>query len=73
MDLTLSDEQRLLRKSAERFVTDNFTAEHRLRMANDPLGFSPALWSKFWSLGLVSMTSPSRAGSEAVAAITMRT
>ena len=40
MDLTLSDEQRLLRESAERFVGETYNAEHRRRLANDPLGFS---------------------------------
>ena len=44
MDLTLSDEQRLLRESADRFVAETFTADHRKKTANDPLGFSPAVW-----------------------------
>ena len=40
MDLTLSDEQRLLRESADRFVNETYTADHRRRIADDPLGFS---------------------------------
>ena len=40
MDLTLSDEQRLLRESADRFVNETYTADHRRRIANDPLGFT---------------------------------
>ena len=42
MDLNLSDEQKLLRESAERFVAESYDAAHRRKMANDPLGFSPA-------------------------------
>jgi hypothetical protein len=55
MDLTPSDEQRLLRESAERFVTENFNADHRRRMANDPLGYSPAIWKQFAELGWLAL------------------
>jgi alkylation response protein AidB-like acyl-CoA dehydrogenase len=55
MDLTLSDEQRLLRESAERFVNENFTADHRRRMANDPLGYSPEIWKQFAELGWLAL------------------
>jgi hypothetical protein len=55
MDLTLSDEQRLLRESAERFVNENFTADHRRRMANDPLGYRPEIWKKFAELGWLAL------------------
>jgi hypothetical protein len=40
MDLTLSDEQRLLRESVDRFITETYDADHRRRIASDPLGFS---------------------------------
>lgn len=55
MDLTLSDEQRLLRESAERFVTGNFSAEHRRRIANDPLGYSREIWKQFAELGWLAL------------------
>jgi alkylation response protein AidB-like acyl-CoA dehydrogenase len=55
MDLTLSDEQRLLRDSAERFVTGTFNADHRRRMANDPLGYSPQVWKQFADLGWLAL------------------
>ncbi|MGF6312423.1 alkylation response protein AidB-like acyl-CoA dehydrogenase [Bradyrhizobium sp. i1.8.4] len=55
MDLTLSDEQRLLRESADRFVAGTFTAEHRKKTANDPLGFSPAIWKQFAELGWLAL------------------
>ena len=46
MDLTLSDEQRLLRESVDRFIAETYDADHRRRAAADPLGFSPAIWKK---------------------------
>ncbi len=55
MDLTLSDEQRLLRESADRFVNENYTADHRRRIANDPLGFSGDLWKQFAELGWLAL------------------
>ncbi|MGY4472574.1 alkylation response protein AidB-like acyl-CoA dehydrogenase [Bradyrhizobium sp. LB9.1b] len=55
MDLNLSDEQRLLRESAERFVAESYDAGHRRKMANDPLGFSPAVWKQFAELGWLAL------------------
>ena len=55
MDLTLSDEQRLLRESADRFVNETYTADHRRRAASEPLGFSPAIWKEFADLGWLAL------------------
>ena len=55
MDLILSEEQRLLRESAERFVTETYTADHRRRMANEPSGFSAAIWKRFAGLGWLAL------------------
>jgi alkylation response protein AidB-like acyl-CoA dehydrogenase len=55
MDLTLSDEQRLLRESAERFVAETYSADHRRRLANDPLGFSATIWKQFAELGWLAL------------------
>ena len=55
MDLNLSDEQRLLRESADRFVTESHDADHRRKMASDPLGFSPAVWKQFAELGWLAL------------------
>ena len=55
MDLTPSDEQRLLRESADRFVNETYTADHRRRVAGDPLGFSPAIWKQFAELGWLAL------------------
>jgi alkylation response protein AidB-like acyl-CoA dehydrogenase len=58
MDLTLSDEQRLLRESADRFVSETYTADHRRRIANDPLGFSAENWKQFAELGWLALPIP---------------
>lgn len=55
MDLTPSDEQRLLRESADRFVSETYTADHRRRTANDPLGFSADIWKQFADLGWLAL------------------
>ena len=55
MDLTLSDEQRLLRESVDRFITETYDAGHRRRIASDPLGFSPEIWQQFADLGWLAL------------------
>ena len=55
MDLTLSDEQRLLRESVDRFIAETYDADHRRRNASDPLGFSPDIWRKFADLGWLAL------------------
>ncbi|MET4804107.1 acyl-CoA dehydrogenase [Bradyrhizobium sp. LB11.1] len=58
MDINLTDEQRLLRESAERFVAESYDAEHRRKTANDPLGFTPAVWKQFAELGWLALPIP---------------
>ena len=55
MDLTLSDEQRLLRESVDRFIAETYDADHRRRAAADPLGFSPEIWKQFADLGWLAL------------------
>jgi alkylation response protein AidB-like acyl-CoA dehydrogenase len=55
MDLTPSDEQRLLRESADRFVSETYTADHRRKIASEPLGFSADLWRQFAELGWLAL------------------
>jgi len=62
MDLTLSDEQRLLRESADRFVSETYTADHRRRIASDPLGFSAEIWKQFAELGWLALPIPETHG-----------
>jgi alkylation response protein AidB-like acyl-CoA dehydrogenase len=55
MDLSLSDEQRMLRESADRFVTETYNADHRRRQASDPRGFSTDIWKQFADLGWLAL------------------
>src|SRR4051812_44831453 len=55
MDLTLSDDQRLLRESVDRFIAEAYNADHRRRVASDPLGFSPEIWKQFAALGWLAL------------------
>ena len=55
MDLTLSDEQRLLRESVDRFVGTTYTADHRRKSAAEPDGFSAATWKQFAELGWLAL------------------
>jgi alkylation response protein AidB-like acyl-CoA dehydrogenase len=55
MDLTLSDEQRLLRESVDRFIAEAYNADHRRRVGSDPLGFSPEIWKQFAALGWLAL------------------
>src|SRR4051812_34343033 len=55
MDLTLSDEQRLLRESVDRFVGATYTADHRRKTVAEPNGFSAANWKQFADLGWLAL------------------
>jgi alkylation response protein AidB-like acyl-CoA dehydrogenase len=55
MDLTLSDEQRLLRESVDRFIAETYTADRRRRNASEPLGFSLEIWKQFADLGWLAL------------------
>ncbi|MFG3597792.1 acyl-CoA dehydrogenase family protein [Bradyrhizobium sp. RDI18] len=62
MDLNLSDEQRLLRESADRFVNETYTADYRRTIATDPLGFSMDIWKQFADLGWLALAIPEAHG-----------
>ncbi len=51
MDLSFSDEQNMLRDSAERFVTDNCGAENLRTIRDTEDGFSRDYWKQFAELG----------------------
>ena len=55
MDLTESDEQRLLRDSAARFISDTYTTKLREKNASEPFGFSAAIWKQFADLGWLAL------------------
>lgn len=62
MDLTLSDEQRLLRESADRFIAEIYTVRLREQNAREPHGFSAAIWREFAELGWLALPIPEAHG-----------
>lgn len=69
MDLTLSDEQRLLRESVDRFIAETYHADYRRRVSGDPLGFSPKIWKQFADLGWLALPIPEAYGGLGAGAI----
>jgi pimeloyl-CoA dehydrogenase small subunit len=55
MDFQLSEEQRLLRESVERLFADRYAFDSRKRFAQEPGGFSAALWHQYAELGLLAL------------------
>jgi len=62
MDLTPSDEQRLLRESADRFINETYTAKLREHNAKEPFGFSEGIWKQFADLGWLALPLPEQHG-----------
>jgi pimeloyl-CoA dehydrogenase small subunit len=55
MDFELSEEQRLLKDSVERLLTDRYTFDARQRFMQEPVGFSHELWRRYAELGLLGL------------------
>src|SRR5689334_4565706 len=55
MDFELSDEQKLLKDSVERLLSDEYDFEARKRYAQEPEGFSRKLWKQYAELGLLAL------------------
>jgi alkylation response protein AidB-like acyl-CoA dehydrogenase len=62
MDFSLSDEQVLLRDSAERFAREHFSLEARRRQIASGSGFNRQNWGRFAELGWLAMPLPDDAG-----------
>jgi acyl-CoA dehydrogenase len=64
MALTLNEEQRLLRETAQEFLRANapVTALRALRDSRDPLGYSRELWAKMVELGWSGIIIPEEFG-----------
>lgn len=56
MDFSLTDEQRMLQDTIERFVREDYTFEKRASFVAEKGGFSRANWSTFAELGLLGLT-----------------
>ena len=55
MDLSLSDEQRLLKDSVSRFARDHYSVELRRSLRDTKEGFKPEHWQQFAELGWLSL------------------
>jgi pimeloyl-CoA dehydrogenase small subunit len=55
MDFTLSDEQRLLKDTVDRLMTDRYAFDQRKNHFKEPGGWSAALWSQYAELGLLGL------------------
>ena len=55
MDFDLTEEQRLLKDSVDRLVTDQYGFEQRKKYALEPAGYSTAMWDQLTELGLLGL------------------
>jgi alkylation response protein AidB-like acyl-CoA dehydrogenase len=62
MTTELSDEQSMLRESAQRFVANEYGFEARRKLAASEDGFSRAHWKRFAELGWLAMALPEEHG-----------
>ncbi|MGF6654241.1 alkylation response protein AidB-like acyl-CoA dehydrogenase [Paraburkholderia youngii] len=62
MDFELSDEQRMLLESAQRFVQKSYTFEHRRKLASEQGGFSRDTWRTLGEMGWLGIAVPEEMG-----------
>jgi pimeloyl-CoA dehydrogenase small subunit len=62
MDFDLTDEQRLLKESVDRLITDRYSFEQRKKYLTEPNGWSLGLWSQYAELGLLGLPFPEALG-----------
>jgi len=62
MNFELSDEQRLIQESIQRFVQDNYALETRRKLAAQKPGFSPEYWASMAELGWLALPFPEAHG-----------
>ncbi|MAW13014.1 MAG: pimeloyl-CoA dehydrogenase small subunit [Alphaproteobacteria bacterium TMED150] len=62
MDFSLSDERRMLKDTAERFLTDCYNISRRHQAVADERGFDPQIWEELADLGLPAALLPPDAG-----------
>jgi pimeloyl-CoA dehydrogenase small subunit len=55
MDFDLTDDQRLLKDSVERLISDQYSFEQRKKYMQEPIGYSPGVWDQLTELGLLSL------------------
>ena len=62
MEIALSDEQKLLKDSAERFVERDYPFDTRRQLAGSEEGFSRNIWGQFAELGWLGLAMPEDQG-----------
>lgn len=62
MDFSLSEEQRLLKESVERFVENDYAFETRRKIVAGAAGFDSGNWAKFAELGWLAVPFPEAHG-----------
>ena len=62
MDLTLTEDQELVRSTAREFLTSRGADADASAMAADPVGYSPALWKEMVDLGWTGLAVPEAYG-----------
>ena len=62
MDFNLSEMQRMLLDSAQRFVEDHYSLHHRRELRDVPDGLDRAAWSNFAELGWLALAIPEDQG-----------
>ncbi len=55
MDLNYQPEQVLLKETADRFLKDRYSFEHRAKILANGRGWSPDIWAEFAALGWLAM------------------
>jgi len=55
MDFDLTDEQRLLKDSVDRWINDEYQFEQRKKYMAEPAGWSAPMWSQLAELGLLGL------------------
>jgi alkylation response protein AidB-like acyl-CoA dehydrogenase len=61
MDFELSDERRMLKDTAERFLRERYAIDARHKAAASEQGFSSEMWTAFAELGLIAALLPPEA------------
>jgi alkylation response protein AidB-like acyl-CoA dehydrogenase len=69
MDLSLSEEQRLLSEAASRFIAGRYSFEQRRAILQSGEGFSRDIWREFADLGWLGLSIPEEFGGLAAGAV----
>lgn len=62
MEFDYTEEQRALQDTLQKFIARDYDFEKRVGFARSPAGYSPAAWSQYAELGLLSLPLPEAYG-----------